>query len=210
MPVEFRDMHPRNLIVAVALGLALLAGILVALWSQAPREPQAALVLPEPTALPAFSLLDQHGNAIDASVFEGQWDLVFFGFTHCPDICPTTLQILATARRQLEERGVLPLPRIALVSVDPERDTPDIIGRYVDYFGNGNLGITGDLAEIGRLTSGLGIYFQKQAAEGDGYNVDHSAAVLVFDPDGRFSAIFTGPHTVEDYVRDLPIIMAAS
>ena len=128
MPVEFRDMHPRSLIVAVALGLALLAGILVALWSQAPREPQAALVLPEPTALPAFSLLDQHGSAIDPSVFEGQWDLVIFGFTHCPDICPTTLQILATARRQLEERGVLPLPRIVLVSVDPERDTPDIIG----------------------------------------------------------------------------------
>mgnify|MGYP001825666459 FL=1 len=169
MPVEFRVMHPRNLIVAIALGLALLAGIVVALWSQAPREPQqpeAALVLPAPTALPAFSLLDQHGSAIDASVFVGQWDLVFFGFTHCPDICPTTLQILATARRQLEERGVLPLPRIVLVSVDPERDTPDIIGRYVDYFGAGNLGITGDLAEIRKLTTSLGIYFQKQPADG--------------------------------------------
>jgi protein SCO1/2 len=210
MPVEFRAMHPRNLIVAGALGLALVAGIVVALWSQAPREPEAALVLPQPTALPAFALLDQHGSAIDASVFEGQWDLVFFGFTHCPDICPTTLQILATARRQLEERGVQPLPRIVLVSVDPERDTPDIIGPYVDYFGAGNLGITGELAEISKLTSGLGIYFQKQPPNGDAYNVDHSAAVLVVDPDGRFSAIFTGPHTIKDYVRDLPLIMADS
>lgn len=203
-------MHPRNLIIAIVLGTALAAGIFVAGQSRAPREPATALVLPRPTDIPAFSLLDQHGDTIDATVFEGQWDLVFFGFTHCPDICPTTLQILATARRTLEEEGVQPLPRIVLVSVDPERDTPEIIGRYVDYFGDGNLGITGDLAEIGQLAAGLGIYFQKQAPVGESYSVDHSAAVIVVDPDGRFSALFTGPHSADDYVRDLPILMAAS
>ena len=208
MPVEFRRMNPRKLIITAVLGVALAAGIMVALRTQAPQEPLAAMILPERAALPGFSLLDQRGEAIDATVFEGQWDLVFFGFTHCPDICPMTLQILATARRTLEERGVQPLPRIVLVSVDPERDTPDSVGRYVEYFGEGNLGITGDLEEIRRLTSGLGIYFQKQAPEGAGYNVDHSAAVLVVDPDGRFSALFTGPHVVEDYVHDLPILMA--
>ena len=100
-----------------------------------------------------------------------------------------------------------PLPRIVLVSVDPERDTPEIVGRYVDYFGSGNLGITGDLAGIRQLATGLGIYFQKQAPDGDNYNVDHSAAVLAVDPGGRFSALFTGPHVVEDYVHDLPILM---
>lgn len=200
-------MGPRNLLVALVLALALVAGVFVALRSDTPVEPVSALVLPNPDPLPAFSLLDQYGNTIDRSVFTGQWDLVFFGFTHCPDICPTTLQLLATARAALAEQGQEPLPRIVLVSVDPERDTPEIMGQYVDYFGDGNLGITGSLENISVLTSGLGIYFQKQATDGDNYLVDHSAAVLVIDPDGRFSALFSGPHSVENFVHDLPIIM---
>jgi protein SCO1/2 len=200
-------MYPKNLLVFIVLALALVAGIFVALRSDVPAEPVAALVLPNPEPLPEFSLLDQDGNAIDRSVFTGQWDLVFFGFTHCPDICPTTLQLLATARDTLARQGHEPLPRIVLVSVDPERDTPEIIGQYVDYFGDGNLGITGSLEELSRLTTGLGIYFQKQATDDDNYLVDHSAAVLVVDPEGRFSALFSGPHNVENFVHDLPIIM---
>lgn len=201
-------MSPRNILVAIVLVLALGAGIFVALRSEAPATPVSALVLPNPDPLPEFSLLDQHGNAIDRSVFAGQWDLVFFGFTHCPDICPTTLQLLATARTALAGQGDTPRPRIVLVSVDPERDTPEILGQYVDYFGEGNLGITGTLEDISKLAGELGIYFQKQATDDDNYLVDHSGAVLVIDPDGRFSALFTGPHTVDVFVHDLPIIMS--
>ena len=200
-------MTPRNSLVAIGLAAVLAAGIFLGLRTQAPSEPQYALVLPAPNPVPAFSLVDQHGNPADQTVFEGQWDLVFFGFTHCPDICPTTLQVLSTAKTALEERGHSPLPRIVLVSVDPERDTPEIMSQYVDYFGEDNLGITGSLEEVRKLTSGLGIYFEKQSADGDDYVVDHSAAVLVIDPDGGFHALFSGPHVVENYVYDLPIIM---
>ena len=200
-------MGPRNLLFALVLALALIAGVFMALRSDAPAEPVAALILPNPDPLPEFSLLDQNGNTIDRSVFTGQWDLVFFGFTHCPDICPATLQLLATARAALAEQGQEPLPRIVLVSVDPERDTPEVIGQYVDYFGDGNLGITGSLENISVLTTGLGIYFQKQATDGDNYLVDHSAAVLVIDPGGRFSGLFSGPHSVQNFVHDLPIII---
>jgi protein SCO1/2 len=200
-------MGPRNLLFALVLALALVAGVFVALRSDTPAEPVAALILPNPDPLPEFSLLDQNGNTIDRSVFTGQWDLVFFGFTHCPDICPATLQLLATARTALAEQGQEPLPRIVLVSVDPERDTPEVIGQYVGYFGDGNLGITGSLENISVLTTGLGIYFQKQATDGDNYLVDHSAAVLVIDPGGRFSALFSGPHSVQNFVHDLPIII---
>ena len=200
-------MGPRHLLTVLALALALVAGVFVALRSQTPATPVAAMLLPQPDPVPEFSLLDQHGNSIDRSVFAGHWNLVFFGFTHCPDICPTTLQVLAAARSKLAEDGQAPLPRIVLVSVDPERDTPEIIGAYVDYFGPGNLGITGSLEEIDRLTAGLGIYYQKQPANGDNYVVDHSAAVLVIDPEGRFSALFSGPHKVESFVHDLPLIM---
>ena len=203
-------MTPRNSLVAIGLAAVLAAGIFLGLRTQAPAESKYALVLPAPNPVPAFSLVDQHGNPADQTVFEGQWDLVFFGFTHCPDICPTTLQVLSTAKTALEERGHSPLPRIVLVSVDPERDTPEIMSQYVDYFGEDNLGITGSLEEVRKLTSGLGIYFEKQSADGDDYVVDHSAAVLVIDPDGGFHALFSGPHVVENYVYDLPIIMGGN
>ena len=201
-------MTPRHILVAIGLAATLAAGVFLALRMQTPAEPHSALVLPAPNPLPEFNLVDQHGNPADRSVFEGQWDLVFFGFTHCPDICPTTLQVLSTAKTALEERGQSPLPRIVLVSVDPERDTPEIMRKYLDYFGDGNLGITGTLEEVTKLTAGLGIYFEKQSADGDDYVVDHSAAVLVIDPDGGFHALFSGPHVVENYVHDLPIIMS--
>ncbi len=202
-------MSARNFIIAFAVGVAVAAGIFVALRSQQPIEPMAALILPDPNPVPEFALLDQRGAAIDRSFFAGQWDLVFFGFTHCPDICPATLQILAAARTALEEQGFDPLPRIVLVSVDPERDTPESIGQYVDYFGAGNVGITGSLDEIRKLTGGLGIYFERQATKNDNYVVDHSAAVLVINPQGEFSALFGGPHVAENYVHDLPIIMGS-
>ena len=203
-------MNPRQFIIAIALGLALAAGTFLALRMQTPSEPEFALVLPEPNPVPEFSLLNQHGMPIDQSVFAGQWDLVFFGFTHCPDICPTTLQVLAAAKTALQEKGHVPLPRIVLVSVDPERDTPELMQQYVDYFGEGNLGITGALDEITRLTSGLGIFFAKHLSDGEDYAVDHSAAVLVINPDGGFEALFSGPHVVENYVHDLPIVMGGN
>jgi protein SCO1 len=203
-------MNPRRFIIAIALGVALAAGTFLALRMQAPSVPEFALVLPAPNKVPAFALEDQHGTPIDQSVFEGQWDLVFFGFTHCPDICPTTLQVLAAAKAALQEKGQVPLPRIVLVSVDPERDAPEVMREYINYFGEGNLGITGTLDEITKLTSGLGIFFEKHPSHDGDYAVDHSAAVLVINPDGGFHALFSGPHVVENYVHDLPIIMGGN
>jgi len=203
-------MNPRQFIIAIGLGLALAAGTFMALRMQAPSEPEFALVLPAPNPVPEFSLVNQEGQPIDQTVFEGQWDLVFFGFTHCPDICPTTLQVLAAAKTELQKKGQLPLPRIVLVSVDPERDSPEVPKQYVDYFGVDNLGITGTLDEITKLTSGLGIFFEKQQSDTENYAVDHSAAVLVIDPDGGFEALFSGPHVVENYVHDLPIVMGGT
>ena len=200
-------MGPKNFIIAIVLAIALSAGIFVATRLQAPAVLKAAFVLPTAMPLPEFSLLDQAGSAVTRDSFRDRWDLVFFGFTHCPDICPTTLQILAVARNELEAAGQEPLPRIVLISVDPERDTPELIGEYVDYFGDGNLGITGSLDELRKLTSKLGIYFEKQAGESDDYAVDHSAAVLLINPDGEFHALFSGPHSIENYVHDVPLIM---
>jgi protein SCO1/2 len=207
-------MTKTNIFRVLILLLAAAAGAWLSfgLSKPAPR-PVAATILPAPGELPEFSLQDQHGQSIGRDAFKGHWSLVFFGFTHCPDICPTTLQVLATAKQQLSEQGMQSLPQIVLVSVDPERDTPEVIGQYVDYFGDGNLGITGDVEELRKLTGGLGIYFEKSspdtAATDDNYSVDHSAVVIVINPRAQFHALFSAPHTVENLVNDLPLILGA-
>ncbi len=200
-------MGPKTFIIAIVSAIALAVGIFVATKLSNPEQPTTAFIIPTPIQLPDFSLLDQNGSPVNAETFQGQWDIVFFGFTNCPDICPTTLQTLAAAKRELAAADAEPLPRIVLVSVDPERDTPSQMSQYVDYFGEGNLGVTGELAEIKKLTKTLGIYFEKQVADGENYGVDHSAAVLVFNPAGEFHALFSGPHIVANYVHDLPLIM---
>ncbi|MGB5258445.1 MAG: SCO family protein [Woeseiaceae bacterium] len=202
-------MGPRNLFIAIVMAVALAAGIFLAVRMQEPAAPTTAFVLPAPTPLPEFSLVDQYGQVATRDSFRDQWSLVFFGFTHCPDICPATLQILSAARRTLSENGQDPLPRIVLVSVDPERDTPELMAQYLDYFGTGNLGITGNLDEVTKLTKGLGIFFEKRPGVDNNYAVDHSAAVLLVNPAAEFHALFSGTHVSENFVRDLPLIMAA-
>lgn len=201
-------MPSRKILAALVLGIAIAAGFALALRdARGPVAPLTATLLPAGNELPDFSLLDQHGGTVGRSVFEGQWDVVFFGFTNCPDICPATMTVLGQARRELEAREQDPLPRIVLVSVDPERDTPEAMARYVAYFGDGNLGLTGELAEIRKLTDALGIFFQKAGADGEAYGVDHSTVVLVIDPGGRLKALFSAPHDVASIVHDLPLIM---
>ena len=203
-------MPLKNLLVGVALLITLIAGIVTFLLvEQSPGDapPQTAMLFADAVELPEFEVLDQNGNAVGRDVFQDHWNLVFFGFTHCPDICPMTLAVLADAKRQMAERG-LALPRIVLVSVDPERDTPELLGQYIGHFGEGNLGLTGELGEIRKLTTALGIFFSKTASTGESYSVDHSAVVVIINPDGRQVGIFSSPHKAGNFVRDLPIIMA--
>lgn len=223
LPVELRPlqstrnltiMGPKNLFVAFVLAIALSAGIFLSVRMQSSSESPSAeqssiFVLPAPSPLPAFALVDQRGEPADETVFDGYWNLVFFGFTHCPDVCPTTLQVLSAAKQELAAAGQSPLPRIVLVSVDPERDTPEVMAAYLAYFGDDNLGLTGSEEEIRKLTGALGIYFEKRPTDGDNYSVDHSAAVLIVDPDGNFYGLVSGPHQVENYVNDLPRVLGS-
>jgi len=189
--------------------IAILTGAWLSYQQLVPRPSlHTATVLPMPAELPEFSLLDQNGNAFGQEAFVGEWNLVFFGFTHCPDICPLTLQLLTSARQALSDAGHESLPRVVFVSVDPERDTPDVIGQYVGYFGDDIVAVTGELDELRKLTSGLGIFFQKSSLTSDDYSVDHSSAVLVINPQGRFHALFSAPHEIGSFINDLPIIMA--
>jgi protein SCO1/2 len=205
-------MNSRYFVTALALVIALAAGLIAYTFVQketAEQQVLTAMILPDGRELPGFSLLDQTGQAVSREVFDGHWNLVFFGFTSCPDICPMTLQVLRDAKQKLADAGE-PLPRIVLVSVDPERDTPDVLGRYVDAFGDGNLGLTGDIEEIRKLTKDLGIFFEKRESGVDNYTVDHSAVVLIINPEGRLHGLFSAPHKAANFVNDMPRIMAGS
>ena len=218
MPVEWPAHHCRSIsnmdsrkrLFASMAVIAILAGTWLSFWVTAPMPTtQTATVLPTPIGLAEFSLLDQNSDPFSRASFGGHWNLVFFGFTNCPDICPLTLQILANARQQMLDAGAQVLPRIVLVSVDPERDTPGIIGQYVSHFGASVIGVTGDLAEIRKLTDGLGVFFQIPSVDDGDYSVSHSAVVIVVDPQSNFHALFSAPHEAANFAHDLPIIMAS-
>ena len=175
-------------------------------------EPRFAMRLPQTTRLPEFQLLNHNGDVLTNDWFNDRWTLVFFGFTNCPDICPATLQLLSAARRQIAAAdSEAMLPDILLISVDPERDTVDLLQQYVSHFGEGVSGATGTIAELSKLTRTLGVYFEKQPAASEtelqDYNVAHSAHVIVIDQRGNYYAVFSAPHSIEAFVTDMPILM---
>lgn len=188
--------------------IALAGGaIFMGLAFQGPRSmPQHATLLPQPVALPEFRLRNHNGALFDNESFIDRWSLVFFGFTHCPDICPATLQQLTIARKRVFDGGKSSFPDIILISVDPQRDTPEVMARYVANFGDAVTGVTGPLEEIKKLTSSLGIYFHKSASGNGHQSVEHSAAVMLINKSGEMRAIFGAPHNIDYFVNDVPLI----
>lgn len=182
--------------------------IFMALALKGPRGmPQHATILPQPTALPQFRLRDQNGADFGKESFKNRWSLIFFGFTHCPDICPATLQQLAVARSRVLQESESTFPNVVLISVDPERDTPEVLAEYVGHFGDGITGVTGPLDELRKLTSSLGIFFAKSFRENGDYSVDHSAVVIIINKSAEFHGLFSAPHKVDHFVRDISLIM---
>jgi protein SCO1/2 len=134
---------------------------------------------------------------------------VFFGFTHCPDVCPTTLAMLAQVEKKLAEAPTAAAPQVVLVSVDPERDTPEKLAQYVKYFSPSFTGVTGPVAAIDEFTRTLGIPVARTPLPNGDYTVDHSAAILLFDPDGAMHALFSGPHSADLIAADYRRIVDA-
>lgn len=201
----------RKLLLVFFVTLAFVGGtfFLIKTFQQNNAQPAFATVWPAPIPLPEFKLLEETGQPVTRDAFSGKWSLMFFGFTHCPDVCPATLQQLAIARQRLVESG-FDAPDIVLVSVDPERDSPQIMASYVTHFGADVTGVTGELSELRKLTSTAGIYFEKVEGENGSYTVDHSAVVLLINGDAAIHASFGAPHSIDNFVQDLPIIMGAN
>ena len=187
-------------------GIALVAaalGAVAALVLRPQPEPVpdiAGMLWPDPRPVADFSLVDHDGEPFTRERLEGRWTFLFFGYTHCPDICPDTMARLRNVVHALEEYpGDAEDVQVAFVSVDPERDTREHLKAYVQYFDPEFLGVTGSEEAIDRITRDLGIVYALGAPEDDGsYLVDHSAAVLLLGPQGRFIGVFSAPHDPAD------------
>ena len=204
-------MPVRPKVLAVVAIVAAAAGMLLARAALNPPEPPPTLahatLLPAPRALPDFALLDQDGQPFSRQRLQGHWSFLFFGFTSCPAICPTTLGVLAQARHQLETLPAAQRPQVVLVSVDPEHDTPAQLKSYLHGFHDEFLGLTGNAAELQRLSRALPVSITMRQLEGGAYTVDHTTAIFLVDPRGAWRAVFSTPHSpgaiADDYRRIL-------
>jgi protein SCO1/2 len=178
-----------------ALGVILVLGVLAGRTFRDPAratEIEGMTVLEPASPLPEFRLQDQNNQVFDLAQLQGKWSFVFFGYTHCPDICPTTLVVLRDVQRIAggKERGI----QYVFVSVDPERDNTATLKSYLLYFHPEFIGATGGQGELMRLTRALGVYYESGEARGGSYEVHHSAAIFLIDPEARLRALFAGPH----------------
>jgi protein SCO1/2 len=187
--------------------LLLVAALLGCQPPEAPRLQAGTLVSP-PMALGSFELVDQHGDPFGPQNLAGRWTFVFFGYTHCPDVCPTALAVLGRLISSLEEdRPAGSIPRGLFISVDPQRDSPRVLAEYVPYFHPDLVGATGDPDQIDKLTRQLGIFHARSPDGGDSdYLIDHSAALLLFDPAGQLRALFSPPHDPALIAADFDLV----
>ena len=160
--------------------------------------------LPAPRPLPAFALTDHTGAAFGKARLEGAPALMFFGFTHCPDVCPTTLALLAQLKREPSMAALRPV----FVTVDPGRDDTRAIALYVNAFGGGMIGLRGEAGQLEPLLKDMGVAHSITPVPGGGYAVDHSAALYYINARGQWSAAFTPPFTLAGLRQDLGTLMA--
>lgn len=183
----------RTLLLALLLGLA--AGVVTAVVLLAmPSEGDRTVTTGKALIGGPFSLLNAKGERVTEKEFAGRPMLVYFGFTHCPDVCPAGLQVIAAALDNLGDKakGVTPV----FITVDPERDTPDVLGKYVASFHSGIVALSGTREDIDNVTKAYRVYAKRAEQEGapDSYTIDHSTFMYLMDANGEFVKHFS--HTV--------------
>lgn len=169
----------------------------------------AAGTLLEPARpLPAMDFVDQQGAAFGPERLRGRWSLLFFGFTSCPDVCPATLGVLAQVEKLVADLPPEQRPQIVLISVDPQRDTPEQLAAYVKFFSPSFAGVTGTQEAVDDFARQMGVPVAITKLDGGGYTVDHSAAIFLINPSGEMRALFSPPQTPQLIAGDYRRIVA--
>src|ERR1700680_1624720 len=195
-PPEKPAGSPRFLIAAVLLAgvLILAAGALLGLALHDNPKGAGGTLLASAIGGP-FQLVDQNGKAVSDADLKGKWQFLFFGYTHCPDTCPTALNEISLALDRLgKKRDEV---EIVFITVDPERDTPEVLKSYVQSFDAPIIALTGAAEQVAQAAKAYRVYYAKHPRPDGGYDMDHSAVIYVMDPQGRFTATFTPDATAE-------------
>lgn len=198
------------LILIAAVGAALGLWLGSRMLAPPAASPFAAAVLyPTPRVLPDFHLTRADGGTLTPADWKGHWTVAFFGYTNCPDVCPTTLATFKAAWSKLGAAGVADRVRFDFISVDPARDTPEQLGKYVGYFSKDFVAATGTDEELTRLTRALGLIYSREPTGNGDYAVDHSASAVIIDPSGREIGLFRPPFDASQIAADLKTLAGA-
>ena len=203
-------MNKSSITIVAVLALAAGLGISWLINANRPIELEAGTWFGEQArALPEFELRDHNRQALRRADLSGKWSLIFFGYTHCPDICPASLQTMADMVRAIDDPDVANALRVYFVSVDPERDKPDVLASYVTYFNPDFVGATAEMEKLEALTRPLGIAhgFRNKVAGNPVYDVDHSASIVLVNPRAEFAGLFGAPHDAQAMARDMTRIV---
>ena len=195
-------------LLAIAM-FVMIAGFYIGKWIAKPDLSQlTASYLESSVKIAPFSLIDTNKYPYTEQSLKGHWTLVFFGYSNCPDICPTTLTHMAHVYNRLADKPTLQkTTQFVFVSVDPERDTPEFLKTFVRYFNTEFKGITGDDKEIKKLSTQLQIPYELGAKDSSGnYDVNHGANLSLINPDGEYIATFNGTQTAQSIADDLKLI----
>lgn len=193
---------PRFLLIA-----AILAGLVIvgtgAFVTVALREtPRGAAGTALASAIGGpFQLVDQNGKTVTDADLKGKWSLIYFGYTHCPDACPTALNDISIALSELGARRDAVRP--VFITVDPERDTPETLKAYMTSFDAPILALTGSAEQVAKAAKAYRVYYAKHPEAGGDYSMDHSSVIYVMDPQGRFTASFTHESAPEQIAERL-------
>ena len=196
-------MKSRLLAPALAIGAMLLGLAAASLWLAPSDSPiKSGTLLPQPRLLNDFKLTGDDGAPFTRERLQGRWSIVFPGFTHCPDICPTTLAMLKAVHAKLDQSDAE--LNVLFLSVDPQRDGPQQLASYAHYFHPEFLGATAQEPELARFTRELGIAYAKVPGNtDDSYTMDHSASLVLLNPQVQVSAYFTPPFSADALAADL-------
>lgn len=193
----------KNRLILLSSLILLLAGVATALLIE--REPTplefkaetGVSIISPPIALPDVSLVDQNGKPFNMDRIKDRWSLFFFGYTHCPDVCPTTLANMNKVAKTAGNSDI----NYVFVSLDPQRDTPEKLKQYVHHFNPNFIALSGDKENINRLAEAVGVIYEIDGDNSsDNYTVNHYAAILMMDPQGRLRAHILPPHSTSKMV----------
>ena len=192
-------------IITGIIGIAASIGLFSHKYYQAQNLEQnliQGLLWPDPKQITVFETIDNTNNRFGLEQLLGKWSFIFFGYTHCPDVCPVTLSVLNSVYKDLQNKGKAEDLQTIFVSVDPERDTPDQLDEYVRYFNPDFIGLGGTQDQVNSIIEQLGIaYFYGNKNDSGEYDVDHTASVFLIDPKGRLIGVFSSPQEKKDLIN---------